>query len=215
MCHWVVQAWWNVMKQPCWLPIAILLCDWYFLLFPLRYWFFSLSVELVGPGSRALLLPAAPCQHYFTEDAPVHTEYTRNTVCTCTYKVQMQTHIGSISPLEELIRESMGPDSEQEKFPQSCEIGHTSAHACVCLCVCCACKVDVTAVGCWAPLSFEKNGPCDDPLPTCTHAAETHPTPRVAHKSTIVIDFWNSIKHITRSFNLQSWSVRAAFNFRK
>lgn len=76
ICHWVVQAWWNVMKQHCWLPTAILLCDWYFLLFPLGYWFSFFSVELVGPVSRPLLLPAAPCQHYFTEDAPVHTEYT-------------------------------------------------------------------------------------------------------------------------------------------
>ena len=103
ICHWMVQAWWNVMKPHCWLPIAILLCECYFLLFPLGYWFSLLSVELVGPASGPLHPPSAPCQHYFTQDAPVYTENTHphshththvtNTVCTCTYKVHANTHL--------------------------------------------------------------------------------------------------------------------------
>lgn len=75
ICCWAVQARWNMMEQHCCLPIATLLCDWYFLLFPRWYWFSFLSVEFAGPASSPLL-PAALCQHYFTEDAPVDTEYT-------------------------------------------------------------------------------------------------------------------------------------------
>lgn len=77
VCHRVVGAWWNVMKQPCRPPVAILLCDWYFFIIsPLGYWFSFLSGELVGPASRPPRLPAASCQRYFTVDALINTEYT-------------------------------------------------------------------------------------------------------------------------------------------
>lgn len=59
------ETWWNN-TVGCPLPF----CDWYFLLFPPGYWFSFSSVELLGPANRP------PCQHYFTEDAPVHTAYT-------------------------------------------------------------------------------------------------------------------------------------------
>lgn len=54
-------AWWNVLKQPCRPPVAILLCDWYFLLFPPSdIDFLSSPVNLWGQRAGLRVSPLLP-----------------------------------------------------------------------------------------------------------------------------------------------------------
>ena len=106
--------WW---KEPAGYPLPFcsmtvtffIISPWILIFFPLC-WNYQASEQTSVSSCNT-------CQHYFTKDAPVHTEYTptftythkQNTVCKCTYRVWTQ--------LEELIRESMGPDNDQEQIP--------------------------------------------------------------------------------------------------
>lgn len=171
------ETWWNN-PAGCPLPFCSAIGTFYY--FPLDIDFLSSLLNLWGQRAGLcffLLLPVNTISqrtHPYTQSTHSHIHtHTTNTVCTCTYKVHMQTHTGSIPPLEELIRESMGPDSEQEKFPQSCEIGHTSAHVSAQVFF----KADVTAAECWAPKRM-------DPVMTLSLHAHTqlkHRKPQVNH----------------------------------